>query len=232
MNLFARFIGVITSPRDTFTAVAASPKWLGMAIVVIAITAATQLWFQSTEVGKLAMVDESIRRVEAFGVTVTPQMEQEMTRRIMEPSTTSTVTTLLTMAAVPPIIWAAMAGIAFVLFGAMMGGDAKFKQVYAAVVHSGVVSAIGTVFITPLNYMRESMTSATNLAVLMPFLPEGSFLARFFGMVDLFVIWWVVVLAIGLAVTFKKKTSTVATTLFVIYGVIAVGFAAFMAARS
>ena len=232
MGLGARFLGVLTSPKRTFTAVAAFPKWIGMAVITIVITAACSMWFQSTETGKQAALDEGVRKVEAFGMKVNDQMYEEMRKGVYEPSMTRTVITAVTMVVVPPIIWAIMAGIAFLVFGALMGGDAKFKQVYAAVVHSGVVSAVGTLFITPLNYMRESMTSATNLAVLMPFLPENSFLARFFGMVDLFVVWWLVVLAIGLGVTFKKKTSTVATTLFAIYAIIAIGFAAFMAARS
>ena len=48
-----------------------------------------------------------------------------------------------------------------------------------------MISALGTLFLTPLNYFRESLSSATNLGVFLPFLPEGSFLARLVGMVDL-----------------------------------------------
>ena len=44
-----------------------------------------------------------------------------------------------------------------------------------------------------------SMTSATNLSVLLPMLPDGSFAARLLGMIDLLLIWQVIVLAIGLA---------------------------------
>ena len=39
-------------------------------------------------------------------------------------------------------------------------------------------------------------------------------------------------LAIGVAVTYKKKTGGVAAGLFGVYAVIALGYAAFMAARS
>jgi hypothetical protein len=136
------------------------------------------------------------------------------------------------MMVIPPVIWAAIAGILFLVFGVFTGGDAKFKQVFAVVVHSTVVSAIGTVFVTPLNYFRQTLSSATNLGVFLPFLPEGSFFARLAGMVDVFVIWWLTVMSIGIAVTYKKKTGGVAMVLFGIYAVIALGFAAFMAARS
>ena len=38
----------------------------------------------------------------------------------------------------------------------------------------------------------RSMSSATNLAVFLPFLDDNSFLARLLGSIDLFFIWWMV----------------------------------------
>jgi hypothetical protein len=48
----------------------------------------------------------------------------------------------------------------------------------------------------------------------------------------LFRVWSVVVMSIGLAVVYKRKTQSVAVPLFVLYAVIAIAFAAFTAARS
>lgn len=232
MGLAARFFGIITSPRDTYVAVAPAPRWLGMALVVVLITMGSQMWFQSTDVGRQASLDEAVRRVESFGVKVSDQMYEGMRKSIMEPSAVNRAISIVSMVAIPPVIWAILAGVLFLIFGVFTGGTATFKQLFTVVVHSGVVSAVGTVFVTPLNYFRQTMSSATNLGVFLPFLPEGSFLARLAGMVDLFLIWWVVVLSIGVAVTYKKKTGSVAMVLFGIYAVIALGIAAFMAARS
>ena len=98
--------------------------------------------------------------------------------------------------------------------------------------HSGRHPAHRALVITPLNYARESLTSATNLGVLLPFLPDGSFLGRLVGMMDLFRCGGCSCLAIGFGVAFKKKTGTAPRWSFGIYAVIAIGFAAFMAARS
>jgi hypothetical protein len=102
------------------------------------------------------------------------------------------------------------------------------KQVYAVVVHAGVIQALAQLFTGPLNYFRQSMTSATSLSVLLPMLPDGSFAARLAGMIDLFLIWWVVALAIGLAVLFRRRTQPIAISLFAVYAVIALGAAAVM----
>jgi hypothetical protein len=228
-SLGARFVGVLLSPRETFQDVAARPTWLLMALVVIVVTTGSQMWFQSTEVGRQAALDDAVRRVESFGVKVSDEMYEGMRKGIMEPSPARTALSAAAMVIIPPIIWAAIAGLLLLIVGALMGGSGTFKQLYAVVVHSSVISAVGTLIMTPVNYQRASMTSATNLAVFFPFLPEGSFFARLLGMADVFVIWWVAVLAIGVAVASRKKTGSVAGVLFGIYGVIAVAIAAIMA---
>ena len=40
-------------------------------------------------------------------------------------------------------------------------------------------------------------------------------------MIDLFVIWWVFILAVGVAVLYKRRTQSVAMGLFGVYAVIA-----------
>jgi len=128
-------------------------------------------------------------------------------------------------------MWALIAGVIYLVFGVFTGGTATFRQIYAVLVHSTVISAVGALFTTPLNYVREA-TSATNLAVFLPFLPEGSFMARLAGMVDLFLVWWLVVLSIGIGAAYRKKTGGVAVVVFGFYALIAIAIAAFQAARS
>ena len=114
------------------------------------------------------------------------------------------------MLVMSPIIGAVIAGILFAIFNAAMGGNATFKQVFTVVVHAGAISALSQLFTGPFNYFRGTMTSATNLAVLLPMLPENRSSARLLGMIDLFLIWWVFVLAIGLAVLYRRRTQPIA----------------------
>ena len=84
----------------------------------------------------------------------------------------------------------------------------------------------------PLDYVRESLTSPTNLGVFVPFLEETSFPARFLGALDLVVMWWMLNLAIGLGVLYKRRTGPIAVGLFVTYLVIALVIAAVRSALS
>jgi multisubunit Na+/H+ antiporter MnhE subunit len=103
-----------------------------------------------------------------------------------------------------------------------MGGNATFKQVLTVAVHTGPIGILSQLFTVPLNYFRGTMTSATTLAVLLPMLPEKSFVSRLLGMIDLFLIWQLVVLSIGLAVLYRRRTQPIATALLVVYAIIAV----------
>ena len=74
----------------------------------------------------------------------------------------------------------------------------------------------------PLNYARESLSSPTNLSVLVPMLDENAFITRLFGSIDLFMVWWTIVLAIGMAALYRRRTQPIATALLVVYAIIAV----------
>jgi len=230
-GLLGRFIGVITSPRATFEAVARDPRWLGMAGLVLLVTLAPATWFQMTDIGRQAALDQAVRATEAFGITVTDQMYDQMAKATLDAPAWRTLLGMGIGALVSPVVWAAIAGLLFALM-TVMGGNARFKQVFAVTVHSSAVSALGGLFATPINYLRETTTGVTNLAVFFPMLPEGGFLARLLGTVDLFLVWWVLVLAIGLAVLYRRKTAGVAIALFSIYAVIAIGYAAIFGLRS
>ncbi|HYM23287.1 MAG TPA: hypothetical protein VEU08_08765, partial [Vicinamibacterales bacterium] len=89
--------------------------------------------------------------------------------------------------------------------------------VYAVVVHSYVVTTIATVVKLSIGYGKGTMSGLTNLALFAPFLDDNSMPAHFLGAIDLFWIWWIVSLSIGMGVVYKRRTGPIATTLLGIY---------------
>jgi len=114
------------------------------------------------------------------------------------------------------------------VFNALLGGDASYKQVLAINAHAGAVSLVQTLFVVPLNYFRESLSSATNLGVFVQFLDDTNYVARVLGWFDLFIIWNLIVTAIGLSVLYKRKTAPIFWSFMAIYAVIALVGAALM----
>lgn len=227
-NVVARLLGVLFSPRAAYADIAASPRWLGALLVVVLITGGSTFAFLSTDVGKNAMLDQQMRTMESFGVTMNDQAVQRLENSAGRAPYFGAVTQAIAL----PIAAAVFAGVLFAIFNAMLGGDAKYAQVLAVVVYSGAILAVGALFVLPLDYFRESLSSPTTLLAFLPFLDEGSFVARFLGWIDLVRIWWFVSLAIGLGVLYRKRTGPIAITLLALYGAIALVIAAIQSAMS
>ena len=218
----ARVVGVVTSPRATYAAVAAQPRWFGVLAVVVLVGAVATFVFLSTEVGRQAMFDQQVRMMESFGFTVNDAAYDRMQAGLAR----APYTGALGQAAALPATALIIAGLGMAIFNAVLGGDATFRQVFAIVSHSGVLVALSQLFGLPLAYARESMASTTSLAIFVPFLDENTFAARFLGSIDLFQIWWIVSLAIGFGVLYRRRTGPIATTMLGVYVGIALVLAA------
>lgn len=212
-SLGARALGVIFSPSETYTDVAAHPRVLGMMTLVLLISISASVAFLMTDVGKDALFDQQLDTMESMGFRVTDQMYDALERRLPYAPITSAGFMLVSF----PIVLAAVAGIITGVFSLAMGGAATYKQVYAVVTHSAILLALQQVFVNPLNYARELMSSPTTLAAFFPFLDEMTFMARLLGGIDLFLIWAFINLAIGVGVLYKRKTAPIAIGMLALY---------------
>ena len=223
-SFVARFFGIITSPKETFRSVVSHPRWFGMLAVTTLLVAICSSAPMFTEAGREAALDMQISRMQSFGMQVNDQVYERM-RQQMRIAPYTTAGSIIVLG---PIMAVVFTGILFAIFNAALGGEASFKQLFAVWSHAAVISTLGQVFTAPLNIARGAVGSATNLGVLLPMIVEGSFLGRLLSMVDLFVVWWVLVLAIGLGVLYRRRTQPIALGLFSVYAVIAVVVAAIM----
>lgn len=220
-NLLARFLGIVVSPKETFQSVAAAPKVLGILLLTASLAAVFTALPMTTDAGKQAAIDRNVEQMKSLGFNVTDQMYDGMERG----AKTMPYTTGISVLVVIPIVALIFSGILFAIFNAALGGEASFKQVYSVYLHSGVISVLSAALTGTVNYFSGRMGSVTSLGALLPMLPEKSFAANLLGAVDLFIIWSVIVLAIGLGVLYKRRTQPIAVSLLALYAVIALGIA-------
>jgi hypothetical protein len=95
--------------------------------------------------------------------------------------------------------------------------------------HAAVALALQQLVAVPLHYLRESLSSPTNLAVFLPGLEDGTVGARLFSAVDVFGLWWIWLLAIGVAAATGRPARRYLARLLVVYLGVAAGVAAVMA---
>src|SRR5207302_1426778 len=126
-NAIARLVRVLFSPRAAYADVAASPRVLGALLTVVLITGGSTFAFLSTDVGKSAMIDQQTRTMESFGI----KLNDQAVERMEASAARAPYFGAITQAIVLPIAAAAFAGVLLAVFNAMLGGDAKYKQVFA-----------------------------------------------------------------------------------------------------
>lgn len=215
-GLLARIVGIVFSPRDTYAAVAARPRAAAVLTLITVLMASAQFAFLSTTLGQDLALEQQVRSMEAFGMTVSDEMYSQLQTRTQYAKYTSGASLLVFV----PLINAIVAGILLVVFTMLLGGSGTFRQVNAIVAHAGVIPLLQQFFGLPLTYASGEISGA-NLGVFVPMLEENSLPVLFLGSLDLFLIWWCISLAIGIGVLYRRRTGPIATGLITLYVLIA-----------
>ena len=224
--MIRRIAGVIVRPRATLHELAARPAWVATWAFILITWALCGGWLLASDIGQQALIDERVRVIEAFGGTVSDADYQAL---LLRPPLWVYVTSGGRALLLPVTTLAVAVGLWLV--ARAEGAKATLNQAMSLVVHASVVLLIGQVIATPLHYVRESLTSPLNLSAVLPFMEEGSFQARLFGTIDLFALWWAVLLALSLSILTRRRLGRYLTATAVVFlgfgGVVAALIAAF-----
>ena len=226
LGFLPRLIGVIRCPRTTFRAVASSPRWVGIVLVLVAVTAVSQALLFGTEVGQVALVDQWERTALAFGQPVDDARYAEL----QSLSRSGPLYGVVMAVARGPLLTLVLAGVIFFVFRSGPDRAVTFPQVLAVTAHASVILAIREVLSVPVSVMREATGGATSLGLWFPALDTASFAGRFVGALDVFVMWWAVLLAIGVGVLYGREARRLAVAFLGVYAGVALLIAVTMTA--
>jgi hypothetical protein len=192
--LMGRVTGVLLRPRATMAEVVRHPGFFATWVVLLLAVIACGGVLLSTPVGRQALVDERVRVVEALGGRID---DAEYTRLQANPPVLVYLTSGGRLLLTPPITLLVAAGL--MVLARIDGAGVSFVTAVAISVHATVVLALQQVVATPLHYVAESLTSPTNVAGILRVFDEGTWPARLFGTIDVFGLWWMWLLSLGLA---------------------------------
>jgi hypothetical protein len=212
LGFLPRLIGVIRCPRTTLRAVASSPRWVGLVAVLAVVTAASQALLFQTEVGQVALVDQWERTALAFGQPVDEARYAEF-QALSGNGPLYGVATALVGGPVLTLVVATVIALVFRRNDRVV----SFSQVLAVVAHTSVILAIRLLVSVPVSYAREATGGATSLGLWFPAVDAASFAGRFVGALDVFVLWWVVLLAIGVGMLYGRQARSVAAAFLGVY---------------
>jgi hypothetical protein len=205
-------VGVLMRPRATMAEVTRHPAFLTTWVLVLLAVAVCGGLLLSTGVGRQALVDERVRVTEALGQRVD---DAEYVRLQANPPVLVYLTSGGRLLLTPPITIAVALGL--LLLARIDGVNLSFVTALAIVVHATVVLALQQVVATPFHYVQESLTSPTTVAGLLRTFDEGSWPARLFGTIDVFGLWWIALLSIGLGAAAGKSARRYLWRLLAVY---------------
>jgi hypothetical protein len=201
---------MVRSPRATLTGAIRNPRSLDLAALIVVISAVCSVGFLMTRVGQLAALDQQVRHLESFGVAISDDTYEQLRDVIPYRPVVSAVFIVIGW----PILWVVTARVLHAVGDRVTGlprhsdeNHARRRaQVFTVVVHASAIFALRAVIAAPINYARESLAGATSLGSLLPAFGDSTFAARLLGAVDLFVVWWVVLIALGLSILYQTRT--------------------------
>ena len=189
-----RVTGVLRHPRAVMAEVVQHPAFITTWVLVLLVVAVCGGLLLSTPIGQQALVDERVRVTEALGGRVD---DATYDRLRSDPPVSIYLTSGGRLLLTPPITMLMAAGL--MALARFDGARVTFVTALAIAVHATVVLAVQQVVAAPLHYVNESLTSPTNLAGMLRMFDEGSAPARLLGTIDVFGLWWMWLLAVGLA---------------------------------
>lgn len=189
-----RVTGVLMHPRATMVEVVRHPAFITTWVVVLLAVIVCGGLLLSTPVGQQALVDERVRVTEALGSRVD---DASYARLQANPPVSVYLTSGGRLLLTPPITLLVAVGL--MLLARIDGVGLGFVTALAIAVHATVILAVQQIVATPVHYLYESLTSPFNVAGILRVFDEGTWPSRLFGAIDVFGLWWMWLMSLGLA---------------------------------
>jgi hypothetical protein len=229
-NPFSRIIGVLVSPSRTFADIARKPDWVIPALVIVLVFAIAAI----VTVPRLDFETMTREAMEAQGRSG-PQMEQGLRVGIAIAKGIQYSISFLLIGIL------AVAALLYWLGVRLLGSEATYQQVFSVVLYGFMPTVIRQLVKIPIVLSKHAINprDAENVVRSSPaFLTSfktNPMLFALLSRLDLFAIWSLILIVIGLAAASKlskAKTASVVIALWIVGTLITLGFAAMGAARA
>jgi hypothetical protein len=198
---------VFFSPAALFDALRERPRWLDAMVVVVALGLIVQALLPADLIREAALAN--------LPANASAEQRAAMERAMPIGNTIRWIATVI----VPPILMAIVAGLVLLIWNVLRGGGARYPQALAITTHSYVIWALGGLITLPLVLATGDLRTTLALHLPFGFLDPGSWLYRFLQGINVFGLWTMIVLGVGVSRIYPRRASAggAAVTLVAIY---------------
>ncbi|MBN2414079.1 YIP1 family protein [candidate division KSB1 bacterium] len=210
MNLLNRIIGIFTSPGATFHAIAEKPKWVVPGIIIILLSLGTTFLLRDVilQEQRVKTEEQLLKRgIDSAQMETILDKNQQITKIAMYPGVLVTTAVMFVIVAA---IWLFVSNI-------VLGGQATFNQMLGVSIYRGFIPLVGGLIKAPLMISQQTLNIHFSLATFMPDEAKETFLYKLLAQIELFNVWSIIVLCIGIAVVSKLNVKKVWPWVAIIY---------------
>jgi len=207
-------LNIFYSPGKVFEKLKEKPEWLKPLVIVMVVTALTAAIAVYLTRDTTIARQEEILRERGMTDEQIEQAKQFMTGPLVAISGAigAIVFTTILM-----LIFAAIINILIPVFG----GKGSFRSVFSVVSHAALIRVPSSILRLILMALTKSLYVTASLALMVPNLPKTLFVYKVLTGFDLFVIWEMIIVALGISITnqVQKKNAYVLVALIFIVSV-------------
>ncbi|MBD3383534.1 hypothetical protein GF407_01285 [candidate division KSB1 bacterium] len=208
MGLFSRIINVFIAPGATFKAVKVKPAWLIPAIIYAVLAVGM------THLIKPVVMD--VQKEKTVEALMERGMAEDQAEEIAEKNLGIGKILMYPMALIGSFVaFFVLAGIWLFVSNIILGGQAKYSQLLGVVVYKSFIDLLGGYIKVPVILSKESIDVHFSVAMFLQ--SSESFLYKFLSKVEVFNIWGIAVLCIGIAIMSNREVKKVVPWVIGVY---------------
>lgn len=209
MSGVSKVFNIFFEPRRVFESLNIKPTWI-VPIIIVALLGVSFFYFTFPY-----MIDQQVQRIRD-----NENIPDQAKTSIIEKMEEQTHPPLWQMAIAPAgilVSFIVVVAVLFFVFNVLLGGDSTFRRVFSTYCYSSLVTIPATIVKFPLVMAKENINVQTSLALVLSPDKQGSFIYSVLSSFDIFTIWQVMLLSIGLGVMYKFTTKKAMMAVFVLW---------------
>jgi hypothetical protein len=219
IGILGRIIGVFTSPKKTFESISRKPSWVLPLIILVILSGVMTFIMQPVIITE--SLNKQAEKMEERG------MDQDQIDAIAERTEGMMKITMIPSAIIVTAASLAIGALIWLFVGnVILGGSGKFTQLFSVNIYRSFIPLLGLLIKLPLILSKETLNVHFSLATFMSDELRDTFLYKILASVEVFNIWAIAVLCIGIAVVYKFKTNKVWPIVVIVYAIYFLGSAA------
>jgi hypothetical protein len=205
----SKVINVFFEPKKVFESLKIKPTWL-LPFIIAAILGMGFYYFAYPMI-----MSEQIAKIEA-NEKIPAEQKEVILEKIGERE--HPPVWQLGISPIGVLVYFTIASaVLFFVFNVLLGGDCTFRKVFSVYCYSSLVAIPATIVKFPLTLVKKTTDVQTSLALLLSPDVKETFLYKIFSSFDIFVIWQVILVSMGMGVMYKFTSKKSYTTVFALW---------------